>query len=411
VNPLRAESHTMQATGKQMPTEPQADSEKAALARRDDGAPNEAASSDPATAAEAASAKRTRNIVRVTLVLLLVLFLYNLLADRITPYTSQATVDTFLVQIAPEVSGPVVSVDVPDNSHVKKGQVLFQVNPSQYQIAVRSAEASLAAAMQAAESAAADVRVADAALRRQRVDLAASEQLGKIVLDLSAKRALSETSAIRARADTAKSRAEINRGEAEAERARIRLGEAGDGNVQVRQALVAVEQAKLDLQRATVVAPADGVVTNLRLSVGQYANKGQPVLSFIADGPRWVSANMRENQLGNIAAGNRAYIVFDDYPGSVFAARVQSIGWGVTQGGEAPTGQLPKVDSAKGWLREPQRFPVRVVLDPPVDASAKLPPGRSGAQANVVVLTRDSSLMNPLARLWIWMISLLSYLQ
>jgi multidrug resistance efflux pump len=342
---------------------------------------------------------------------LLLLFVYNLFADRITPYTSQATVDTFLVQIAPEVSGPVVSVDVPDNSAVKKGQTLFQINPSQYQIALRSAEASLAAAVQAANSSAADVRVADAQLQRQRVDLKSSEQLGKIVLDLSAKKALSETSAIRARADIAKTRADITRGEAEAERARIRLGEIGDGNVQVRQALVAVDQAKLDLLRATVVAPADGVVTNLRLSAGQYANKGQPVLSFIADGPRWVSAAMRENQLGNIAAGNRAYIVFDDYPGKVFPAHVQSVGWGVTQGGEAPTGQLPKVDAPTGWLRVPQRFPVRVVLDPPADAAAKLPPGRSGAQANVVVLTRDSSLMNPLARLWIWMISVLSYLQ
>jgi len=368
-------------------------------------------SKPPSAGAAAPAQTGARNIVRVVVLVLLLLFVYNLFADRITPYTSQATVDTFLVQIAPEVSGPVVSVDVPDNSAVKKGQTLFQINPSQYQIALRSAEASLATAVQAANSSAADVRVADAQLQRQRVDLKASEQLGKIQIDLAAKKALSETSAIRARADIAKTRAEISKGEAESERARIRLGEPGDGNVQVRQALVAVDQAKLDLQRTSVVAPADGVVTNLRLSAGQYANKGQPVLSFIAAGPRWVNANMRENQLGNIAAGNRAYIVFDDYPGSVFPAHVQSVGWGVTQGGEAPTGQLPKVDSAKGWLREPQRFPVRVVLDAPADTAAKLPPGRSGAQANVVVLTRESSLMNPLARLWIWMISVLSYLQ
>ena len=119
---------------------------------------------------------------------------------------------------------------------------------------------------------------------RQRVDLAASQQLGKIVLDLSTKRALSETSAIRARADIAKTRAEIIRAEAEAERARIRMGEAGEGNVQVRQALATMEQAQLDLRRSSVLAPADGAVTNLRLSPGQFANRGQPVLSFLADG-------------------------------------------------------------------------------------------------------------------------------
>jgi len=359
----------------------------------------------------AASARRVRRIVRATLGVLLAMFVYHLFADRITPYTSQATVDTFLVQIAPEVSGPVVAVDVRDNSEVKKGQALFRIDASPFEIAVQSAEANLSVATQGADSSEADVRVADAQLRRQRVDLAASEQLGKIVLDLSAKKALSETSAIRARADIAKSRAEITRGEAEAERARIRLGEAGASNAQVRQAQAALEQARLDLRRTTVEAPADGAVTNLRLAPGQFANRGQPVLSFIAAGPRWVMAAMRENQLGNIAPGNRAYVVFDDQPGRVFAAHVEGVGWGIAQGGEAPTGQLPTVDAPRGWLREPQRFPVRIVLDAPKDASERLAPGRSGAQANVVVLTRDTSLMNPLARLWIRIVALLSYLQ
>lgn len=370
---------------------------------------------DPAPApspdAAAASAARVRRIVQVTLGVLLVLFVYHLFADRITPYTSQASIDTFLVQIAPEVSGPVVAVGVRDNQEVDKGQLLFRIDPQPFQIALRAAQANLAAAEQGADSSAADVRVADAQLQRQRVDLAASQELGKIVLDLSAKRALSETSAIRARADIAKTRAEISRAQAEAERARIRLGDAGDGNVQVRQALVAMEQAELDLRHATVVAPAAGAVTNLRLSAGQFASRGQPVMSFVAEGPRWVTAAMRENQLGNIAAGNRAYVVFDDRPGRVFAARVESVGWGIAQGGEAPTGQLPEVPAPSGWLREPQRFPVRIVLDPPADGAQPLPPGRSGAQANVVVLTRERSLMNPLSRAWIWMIAKLSYLQ
>ena len=319
--------------------------------------------------------------------------------------------DTFLVQIAPEVSGPVVTVGVRDNRPVKKGQLLFRIDASPFEIALRSAEANLAVATQGADASAADVRVADAQLRRQRVDLAASQELGKIVLDLSAKRALSETSAIRARADIDKTRADITRAEAEAERARIRLGGPGDANPQVRQARVAVEQARLDLANTRVVAPANGVVTNLRLAPGQFANRGQPVLSFIADGPRWVTAAMRENQLGNIKAGNRAYVVFDDHPGEVFPARVDSIGWGIAQGGEAPTGQLPDVSAPTGWLREPQRFPLRIVLDPPEDESRRLPAGRSGAQANVVVLTRERSLMNPLARIWIWMVAKLSFLQ
>ena len=384
---------------KTMPTEPRDN--------RNDAPPPP--TGDAPAAAPAASP--TRRIVQVTLGVLVALFVYHLFADRFTPYTSQATVDTFLVQIAPEVSGPVVTVGVRDNRSVKKGQLLFRIDASPFEIALRSAEANLAVATQGADASAADVRVADAQLRRQRVDLAASQELGKIVLDLSAKRALSETSAIRARADIDKTRADITRAEAEAERARIRLGGPGDANPQVRQARVAVEQAGLDLANTRVVAPANGVVTNLRLAPGQFANRGQPVLSFIADGPRWVTAAMRENQLGNIKAGNRAYVVFDDHPGEVFPARVDSIGWGIAQGGEAPTGQLPDVSAPTGWLREPQRFPLRIVLDPPEDESRRLPAGRSGAQANVVVLTRERSLMNPLARIWIWMVAKLSFLQ
>lgn len=386
-----------------MSTEPD---QPAAASKRAEGK----ASADAQPAA-ATGAQRVRLIVRWTLVVLLVLFVYHVAADRITPYTSNAAVDTFLVQIAPEVSGPVVAVGVGDNRPVKKGQGLFQIDPVPFQIALRAAEANLAVAAQGADASAADVRVADAQLRRQRVDLAASQELGGIVLDLAAKRALSETSAIRARTDIAKSRAEIGRAEAEAERARIRLGDGGDNNPQVRQALAAVEQAQLDLRRSNVVAPADGAVTNLRLSPGQFASRGQPVLSFVADGPRWLTAAMRENQLGNIAPGNRAYVAFDDQPGRVFAARVESVGWGIAQGGDAPTGQLPDVAAPAGWLREPQRFPVRIVLDPPADASDALPPGRSGAQANVVVLTRERSLLNPLAHLWIRVVAILSFLR
>jgi len=364
-----------------------------------------------ATNAAATSAQRVRRMVRLALLVLIVMFLYHVFADRITPYTSQAAIDTFVVQIAPEVSGPVVSVDVSDNHEVKKGQVLFRIDPRPFQIALQVAQANVSLATQAADASAADVRVAEAQLSRQRVDLAASQQLGKIVLDLSAKRALSETSAIRARADIAKTKAEISRGEAETERARIRMGDTGNSNAQIRQALAALAQAELDLSHSTVVAPSDGVVTNLRLSPGQFASRGTPVLSFVANGPRWISAAMRENQLGRIAPGNRAYVVFDDRPGSVYPAHVDSVGWGIAQGGEAPTGQLPTVSAPSGWLREPQRFPVRVVLDASPTPSEPLAPGRSGAQANVVVLTSEGSVMNPLARLWIRMVAILSYLR
>jgi len=370
----------------------------------------EAPSSPAAPAAPQASPAPLRRIVHVLLAALLLVFLYHLVADRFTPYSSQATVQTFLVQIAPEVSGPVIAVDVRDNQPVRAGQVLFRLDRRPFEIALRGAQASLAVAQQGVDSSAADVRVAAAQLQRQRVELATSQQLGRIVLDLSAKRALSETSAIRARSDIARTRAEIERARAEAERARIRLGDGIAGHPQVMQAMAAVEQATLELAHTAVVAPGAGAITNLRLAPGQFVSRGQPVLGFMAEGPRWITAAMRENQLGRIETGDRAYVTFDDQPGRVFPARVDSVGWGIANGGESPTGQLPTVNAPTGWLREPQRFPVRIALDGGGDPAA-LSPGRSGAQASVVVLTAERSPLNLLARAWIWLVAQLSYLQ
>jgi multidrug resistance efflux pump len=374
-------------------------------------ASSESASADVELPAAAPAASPVRKIVLIALGLLLLLYVYGVAADRVTPYTSQASIDTFLVQIAPEVTGRVVQVGVTDNRRVRRGQVLFRIDREPFEIALRSAEANLASAVQAEGVSAVEIDVALADLHRQRVDLAASRELGRIVIDLADEGALARTSAIRARADIAKTEAVVVRGEAEVERARRRLGTEGGGNPAVQQALAALQQARLDLDNTTVVAPADGVVTNLRLSAGQFVQRGQPLLSFIETGPRWISAAMRENQLGNLAPGNPVLVVLDDRPGRVIRGRVESIGWGVTQGGEAPTGQLPDVQPATGWLREPQRFPVRIMLTPADAREAALASGRSGAQANVIVLTDQGSILNPIARIRIRLVAWLSYLQ
>ena len=359
----------------------------------------------------AAPANPARKIILVTLGLLLLLYVYNVVSDRFTPYTSQATVDTLLVQIAPEITGQVTEVGVTDNGRVKKGQMLFRIDPEPFEIALRKTEADLNVAVQGAGVSAVDIDVAQASLQKQRVDLEASRKLGKIVFDLVNQRALAETNAIRAREDISKTQADVRRAEAELEKARANLGAAGYANPKVQQSLVAMQQARLDLTNATVIAPADGVVTNLRLSAGQFVNKGQPLLSFIQYGPRWISAAMRENQLGNLAPGNKALVALDDAPGKLFPGRVDSVGWGVTEGDEAPTGQLPDVQAATGWLREPQRFPVRIVLTPTGKGDTSLASGRSGAQANVIIFTEDNSILNPIGRLWMRIVATLSYLR
>jgi multidrug resistance efflux pump len=352
-----------------------------------------------------------RKIILVALGLLLILFIYHVLADRYTPYTSQARVETFLTQVAPEVAGDVLEVGVKDNSTVRKGQLLFRIDPEPYQVAVRSAEANLSVALQAADVSVADVAAAEAQLRKQSVDLAASRQLGGIVTGLVNQKALAETQGIRARADVAKTEADVKGAQADLEKARANLGAPGMNNPKVKQALAALDQARLDLRNTEVRAPSDGVVTNLRLAVGQYVTPGQPLLSFLESGPRWISADMRENQLGNVRPGQDVMIALDVLPGRLFHGRVSSVGWGVSQGDEAPNGQLSTMPKEQGWVRDPQRFPVRILVLPNEMKKAEIDVGRSGAQSNVIIFTSDKSLMNPIGRVYMKVVSLLSYLQ
>ena len=352
-----------------------------------------------------------RKVILIALALLLVLFIYHVLSDRFTPYTSQARVEAFLTQVAPEVAGDVLEVGVSDNGPVRKGQLLFRIDPEPYALAVRAAEANLSVAMQGADVSVADVAAARAQISKQRADLSATRQLGGIVSDLVDKRALAETQGIRARADMQKSAADLTRAQADLRKAEANLGAPGLRNPKVRQALAALDQARLDLRNTEVRAPADGTVTNLRLAAGQYVAPGQPLLSFLERGPRWISADMRENQLGNVEPGQDVTVALDIKPGKLFRGKVHSIGWGVSQGDEAPTGQLSSMPQDQGWLRDPQRFPVRIMVLPDEAKEAGIDVGRSGAQANVIIFTDEGSILNPIGRLWIKVIALLSYLQ
>ena len=358
-----------------------------------------------------APASPMRKIILGALLLLLILFIYHVLSDRYTPYTSQARVETFLTQIAPEVAGDVLEVDVKDNSRVQKGQLLFRIDPEPYQVAVRAAEANLSVALQGADVSEADIVAAKAQIAKQRADLAASRELNSIVTNLVAKRALSETQGIRSRADTQQTVADLARSQADLQKAIAALGQPGMKNPKVRQASAALDQARLDLRNTEVRAPANGVVTNLRLAAGQYVAPGQPLLSFLESGPRWISADLKENQLGNVKPGQEVILALDVLPGKLFRGRVNSVGYGIAQGDEAPNGQLSTVPKEQGWVRDPQRFPVRIMVLPDEVRKAGIDVGRSGAQANTMIFTSDASIMNPIGRLWMRIVTLLSYLQ
>ena len=353
-----------------------------------------------------------RKVILIALALLLILFVYHVLSDRFTPYTSQARVEAFLTQVAPEVAGDVREVGVKDNGLVRKGQLLFRIDPEPYELAVRSAEANLSVALQAADVSVADVAAARAQIIKQRADLSASRQLGGIVTGLVGKRALPETQGIRAHADTAKSEADLTRAQADLRKAQANLGAPGLRNPKVRQALAALDQARLDLRNTEVRAPADGTVTNLATGARAICHPGPaaaelPRRRTAVDfgGHAREPARQREaragrdrrarHQAGQAVPRPGPQHRLGRQPGRRSADRTIVVRCRQTRAGCAilsasRCGSLVLPDEAK---------------------EAGIDVGRSGAQANVIIFTEITSILNPIGRLWIKVIALLSYLQ
>ena len=306
----------------------------------------------------------------------------RLIADRLTPYTSQAVAQAYIVGIAPEVAGRIIEVDVEDNQLVKAGQTLFKIDSEPYQIAVEQAEAKLATVGLTVGASTAGVASAEAELAEMTARRDNTREQTARVFELVKKGTYAAARGDTALAESKAAEAALQQAKAELDRARESLGPKGADNPQLREAMAALQQARLDLSRTDVLAPSDGLVTNLQLTTGQYAAQGQPLLAFIDIRDYWVSAEFRENSLGNVKPGEQAEITFDVLPGRIYQGTVENIGWAVARGqtGAGSMGALPTVKNQTGWVRDPQRFPVRI------DVAGKAPPGvRYNAQANVII--------------------------
>jgi multidrug resistance efflux pump len=342
----------------------------------------------------------------IVLGLIVILFLYSLIADRLTPYTSQATVQAFVVRMAPDVAGRVIEVNVIDNQRAKAGDVLFRIDPQPYEIALKQAEARLASVGQTIGASTAAVtsaqeRLIEAEAKRDNV----REQANR-VLQLVEKGVYAKARQDQATKEIEVAEASVREAASEVERARQELGPQGNDNPQVREALAAAEQSKLDLIRTTVVAPADGVVTNLQLTGGEFVAVGQAALTFIDTSDAWINANFRENSLENVKPGDPVELVLDTLPGRIFAAKVQSVGWGVSQGSIDPTTGLPKINESMGLVRNPQRFTVKIEPNRQDYAPGSV---RYGSQANVIVYATDNAVVNAIGALWIRLVAILTY--
>ncbi len=387
------------------------ESSKPAPQSRPKEEPTEQGVDTPVNQAESVeAAKKPDPVRRMTLIVLavcVVLFLWYLFADRFTPYTDIARVEAFVVPIVPQVSGKVIKVETGLNQIVKQDQVILQIDPQDYELAVQEAEADLDKADQEVGAGAAAVSSASAKLTDSQAELVQAQLDFDRVEGIYAQDAgaVSKAERDKTRTALAQAKSQVAAAEAELQKAKEQLGSEGQDNPRIKAALSTLKQARIDLERTTITAPTLGVVTDVRIDVGHYAQAGQPLMTFISSTDVWIQANMRENSIGNIKAGDSADIVLDVAPGRVFEGKVVGIGFGAGQGRNESLGTLRTIEGQQGWLRDAQRFPV--IIDFADDSAFGL--RRVGGQADVTVYTGDNWILNGLGWLWIRLMSVLSY--
>ncbi|MBK1697984.1 HlyD family secretion protein [Rhodovibrio salinarum] len=252
------------------------------------------------------------------------------------PWTRDGRVTADVVKIAPEVSGTVLQVEVTNNQAVQRGDVLFKIDPSRFRLAVEQAQAKL-------ESSKATLHLKKSIARRRK-SLRASGAVSAETVEQATREAVA---------------AEAN----------------------YREAQAALDLAELNLERATVRAPADGWVTNLHLRPGDYATAGQMAVAMVDADSFRVTGYFLETQLDRIRIGDSVRVLLMGFDPEL-EGHVESIGHGIADSNDtADQHGLPAVDPVFEWVRLAQRIPVRVRIE---DVPSGLPLA-SGMTASLYV--------------------------
>ena len=234
---------------------------------------------------------------------------------ELAPWTRDGRVRANVVQIAPDVSGLVTAVPIQDNQPVAAGALLFEVDHVRYALAVRQAEVNIGM-----------LKVAVSQAQREN---ARNAELGNLVSQ------------------------EVR------EQTRVRVDVA---QANLSAATVTLDGAKLNLERASVRAPTDGLVTNLDLRQGSYATAGHPVLALVDARSIYVEGYFEETKLARIHVGDRVRVT--PMGGGELMGTVESITAGIADRDRSTaTNLLPSVNPTFNWVRLAQRIPVRVKLD------------------------------------------------
>ena len=291
--------------------------------------------------------------------------------------TDNAYVKANIVPISSAVAGRVIEVVAHDNQPVEAGAVLFRLDPEPYQIAVAGARAQMDVVRTTVQSLRAEYRATlqDAAEARSRIEFSEKQLARQEYLKEKGMTRGDTYDEARQNVEVAKRRLASIR-----ERTNRVIAElSGDPDKPVErlpryaEARAAYDAAMLDLSRAEVKAPFAGVVSNLKLQVGEYVEKGAPMFSLIESGRLWIEANFKETQLTHMAVGQPAKVVADAYPDLEWPASVETI----ASATGAEFAVLPPQNATGNWVKVVQRVPVRIRVEQP--------PGKPQLRAGMTV--------------------------
>ena len=239
------------------------------------------------------------------------------------PWTRDGQVRANIVGIAPRVAGPVIQIPIIDNQRVKKGDLLFEIDPSTFQAAVDSSAAKLQQAQAAELQAQQDLERQSALYRTNVVDIKSYQD--------------AQDNYAAAAANTAAAKAQL-------------------------------ETDQLNLGYTKVFAPVDGYLTNVNTSPGTYVNVGEQLLALVDASSFWVAGYFKETQISKIQPGDKAKLALMGHGGQPFEGVVESTGWAVFIADGSTVELIPEISQTIDWVQLPQRFAVRVKVTgkPPV---------------------------------------------
>jgi membrane fusion protein (multidrug efflux system) len=276
--------------------------------------------------------------------------------------TDNAYVQADHVTIAPQIGGRVVEVDVRENQAVRKGDVLFRIDPEPLQIAAARMEAQVESVRSLLDAARNGYQGAQADVRSSAADLRYKQQQYDRMKELRSRGLIAQQQLDDAANNLAAARAQLDSDKAAVVKAQNLLGglptTPNEQLAGYKLALAQLAQTRLDLDHATVRAPMDGVIGKTSLQPGDFLATGQAAMPLIAT-TLWVDANFKETDLTHVAVGQPATVEVDTFPGRKWQAHVASI----SPASGAEFSVLPAQNATGNWVKIVQRIPVRLSLD------------------------------------------------